>query len=65
MSSTSELDLEALGFSSVVPEVTGPAGLSSCDDFLKIYLYGYLNRIQSSRRLDQETQHNGIELMSG
>jgi transposase len=49
------LDLEALGFSGVVPEVTGwpayhPATL------LKIYLYGYLNRIQSSRRLERETQ---------
>ena len=30
---------------------------------LKIYLYGYLNRIQSSRRLERETQRN-IELMS-
>jgi transposase len=29
---------------------------------LKIYLYGYLNRIQSSRRLERETQRN-IELM--
>src|SRR5450755_1400788 len=56
-----ELDLEALGFSGVVPEVTGrpayhPASL------LKIYLYGYLNRIQSSRRLERETQRN-IELI--
>ena len=56
-----ELDLEALGFSGVVPEQTGrpayhPAAL------LKIYLYGYLNRIQSSRRLERETQRN-IELM--
>src|SRR3546814_583217 len=31
-------------------------------DLLKIYLYGYLNRIQSSRRLERETQRN-IELM--
>ncbi len=56
-----ELDLEALGFAGVVPEMTGcpsyhPATL------LKIYLYGYLNRIQSSRRLERETQRN-IELM--
>ena len=56
-----ELDLEALGLSGVAPEVTGlpayhPATL------LKIYLYGYLNRIQSSRRLERETQRS-IELM--
>ena len=56
-----ELDLAALGFAGMVPEVTGrpsyhPASL------LKIYLYGYLNRIQSSRRLERETQRN-IELM--
>src|SRR6202048_895311 len=56
-----ELDLEALGFSGVVPEVTGrPAYHPST--LLKIYLYGYLNRIQSSRRLERERQRN-IELM--
>jgi transposase len=48
-----ELDLEALGFAGVVPEPTGrpayhPAVL------LKIYLYGYLNQVQSSRRLERE-----------
>jgi hypothetical protein len=31
-------------------------------DLLKLYIYGYLNRIQSSRRLEREAQHN-IELM--
>jgi hypothetical protein len=56
-----ELELAALGFSGVVPELTGrpahhPATL------LKVYLYGYLNRIQSSRRLERESQRN-IELM--
>jgi transposase len=56
-----ELDLEALGFAGVVPEPTGrpayhPAVL------LKIYLYGYLNQVQSSRRLEREAQRN-IELM--
>ncbi len=55
-----ELDLRTLGFG-VVPAVTGrpsyhPAVL------LKIYLYGYLNRIQSGRRLERETQRN-MELM--
>ena len=44
-----ELDLEALGFSSVVPEVTGRPAYHPAT-LLKIYLYGYLNRIQSSRR---------------
>ena len=56
-----QLDLRALGFEGVDPEVTGrpayhPAVL------LKIYIYGYLNRVQSSRRLEHETQRN-IELM--
>ncbi len=56
-----ELDLAAVGFAGVAPEATGwpayhPATL------LKIYLYGYLNRIQSSRRLERETQRN-IQMM--
>ena len=56
-----ELDLEALGFSGVVPEQTGRPAYHPAT-LLKIYLYGYLNRIQSSRRLERETQRN-IELM--
>ena len=56
-----ELDLGALGFAGVVPEVTGRPGYHPAT-LLKIYLYGYLNRIQSSRRLERETQRN-IELM--
>src|SRR6516225_6229504 len=56
-----ELDLATLGFDGVVPETTGrPAYHPST--LLKIYLYGYLNRIQSSRRLEREAQRN-IELM--
>jgi transposase len=56
-----ELDLEALGFEGLEPASTGrpsyhPAVL------LKIYIYGYLNRIQSSRRLERECQRN-LELM--
>ncbi|GEO19396.1 transposase [Microvirga aerophila] len=55
------LDLRTLGFDGVVPEATGrpsyhPAVL------LKLYIYGYLNRVQSSRRLERESQRN-IELM--
>jgi len=56
-----ELDLGQLGFDGVDPAETGrpayhPAVL------LKIYIYGYLNRIQSSRRLEREAQRN-VELM--
>jgi transposase len=56
-----ELDLQALGFEGAQPAATGrpsyhPAVL------LKIYVYGYLNRIQSSRRLEREAQRN-VELM--
>ena len=56
-----ELDLGAMGFSGVVPEVTGRPSYHPAT-LLKIYLYGYLNRIQSSRRLERETRRN-IELM--
>src|SRR6266702_4970133 len=56
-----ELDLTGLGFDGVAPADTGrpayhPAVL------LKLYVYGYLNRLQSSRRLERETQRN-VELM--
>jgi len=56
-----ELNLGTLGFEGVDPATTGrpayhPAVL------LKIYIYGYLNRIQSSRRLENDAQRN-VELM--
>jgi transposase len=56
-----ELDLRELGFEGAEPADTGrpsyhPAVL------LKIYIYGYLNRIASSRRLEREAQRN-VELM--
>jgi len=56
-----ELDLQEVGFEGAEPAATGrpsyhPAVL------LKIYIYGYLNRIQSSRRLEREAQRN-VELM--
>jgi transposase len=55
------LDLTKLGFEGMCPEPTGrPAYHPST--LLKIYLYGYLNRIQSSRRLEREIQRN-VELM--
>src|SRR3954453_16795429 len=56
-----ELDLAALGFAGMTPAATGrPAYHPST--LLKIYLYGYLNRVQSSRRLERECQRN-IELV--
>src|SRR4051794_9282117 len=56
-----ELDLKQLGFAGAAPAATGrpayhPAVL------LKLYIYGYLNRIPSSRRLERESQRN-VELM--
>ena len=56
-----ELDLAILGFAGVIPEATGRPSYHPVT-LLKIYLYGYLNRVQSSRRLERETQRN-IELM--
>lgn len=56
-----ELDLHDLGFDGTAPAMTGrPSYHPSV--LLKIYVYGYLNRIQSSRRLERETQRN-VELM--
>src|SRR6266487_7045865 len=56
-----KLDLPGLGFDGVAPEATGrpsyhPSGL------LKLYIYGYLNRVQSSRRLEREAGRN-VEVM--
>jgi transposase len=56
-----KLDLSRLGFDGVAPEATGrpsyhPAVL------LKLYIYGYLNRVQSSRRLEREAGRN-VEVM--
>ena len=55
------LDLGALGFDGVIPEATGrPAYHPGA--LLKIYVYGYINQIASSRRLERET-HRNVELM--
>src|SRR5450432_4447870 len=52
-----ELDLGALAFAGVVPEATGrPAYHPGV--LLKIYVYGYINQIASSRRLEREAQRN-------
>ena len=56
-----ELDLGELGFGGVEPEATGRPAYHPAT-LLKIYVYGYLNRVQSSRRLERECQRN-IELV--
>ena len=56
-----ELDLGALGFAGVVPELTGRPGYHP-GVLLKIYVYGYLNQVASSRRLEREAGRN-VELM--
>ncbi len=55
------LDLTELGFAGMVPAATGRPAYHPAT-MLKLYLYGYLNRIQSSRRLERETQRN-LEVM--
>jgi len=56
-----KLDLSRLGFDGVAPEATGrPSYHPSV--LLKLYIYGYLNRVQSSRRLEREALRN-VEVM--
>src|SRR5215204_2522108 len=56
-----ELDLAELGFGGIDPEATGrPSYHPSV--LLKLYIYGYLNRVQSSRRLEREAGRN-VEVM--
>ena len=56
-----ELDLSNLGFERAEPAATGRPAYSPAT-LLKIYVYGYLNRVQSSRRLETEAQRN-LELI--
>ena len=56
-----QLDLRELGFSAVDPKETGRPAYHPAV-MLKIYVYGYLNRVQSSRRLERECQRN-VEAM--
>jgi transposase len=56
-----ELDLAACGFHCAAPAVTGRPGYAP-GDLLKLDLYGYLYRLRSSRRLEQET-HRNVEVM--
>jgi hypothetical protein len=58
------LDLGNLGFNGVDPQATGRP---SCHPsvLLKLYIYGYLNRVQSSRRLEREAGRSGASLKLG
>ena len=56
-----QLDLAAAGFIRVAPKATGRPGYSP-GDLLKLYIYGYLNRVRSSRRLEAEC-HRNIEVI--
>src|ERR1022692_554904 len=51
------LDLSAAGFLRVAPRTTGRPGYAP-GDLLKLYIYGYLNRVRSSRRLEAECHRN-------
>ncbi len=55
------LDLAAAGFARVAPKATGRPGYAP-GDLLKLYIYGYLNRVRSSRRLEAEC-HRNIEVI--
>jgi transposase len=56
-----QLDLAALGFWRVSPKLSGRPAYNPAT-LLKLYIYGYLNRVQSSRRLERECQRN-VEVM--
>ncbi|MVA82663.1 IS1182 family transposase [Agrobacterium vitis] len=55
------LDLAAAGFVRVAAKETGRPGYDPAD-LLKLYVYGYVNRVRSSRRLEAET-HRNIEVI--
>src|SRR5665647_2631295 len=55
------LDLRDLGFDGIDPAATGRPGFHP-SVLLKLYIYGYLNRVQSSRRLEREAGRN-LELL--
>jgi transposase len=55
------LDLNSLGFARAAPKATGRPGYAPAD-LLKLYIYGYLNRVRSSRRLEAEC-HRNIEVI--
>ena len=51
------LDLQAAGFARVTPKSTGRPGYAPAD-LLKLYIYGYLHQVRSSRRLEAEAGRN-------
>ncbi len=55
------LDLIMIGFQRATPSATGRPAYDP-GDLLRLYLYGYLNRLRSSRRLEREAQRN-VELL--
>jgi transposase len=55
------LDLEKLGFKHAVPSDVGRPSYNP-SDLLKLYVYGYLNQIRSSRKLEREC-HRNVEAM--
>jgi len=55
------LDLASAGFARVQAKETGRPGYAPAD-LLKLYIYGYLNRVRSSRRLETDT-HRNIEVI--
>ena len=55
------LDLQALGFERAIPKETGRPPYNP-GSLLKLYIYGYLNRVRSSRRLEAEANRN-VEVM--
>lgn len=55
------LDLAAAGFARVMAKETGRPGFDPTD-LLKLYVYGYINRVRSSRRLEAET-HRNVEVI--
>jgi transposase len=57
----SSLNLAELGFARTTPAATGRSAYDPAD-LLKLYIYGYLNRVRSSRLLERETQRN-LEVM--
>ena len=56
-----QLDMSALGFERSVPAAEGTPGYDP-RDLLKLFIYGYLNKTRSSRRLERET-HRNVEMM--
>lgn len=55
------LDIKELGFTKYQPNETGRP-MYSPKDMLKLYIYGYMNRLRSSRRLETESKRN-LELI--